>query len=85
MDGELDSKRRPTSTAYSVSCAGVAFCAATAYNPGPVNAVTVWNGSTWSLAQNVPTPSRGGSLYGISCFDHDELHGRRHRRRAARR
>jgi hypothetical protein len=53
---------------YSVSCAGVAFCAATAYNPGPVNAVTVWNGSTWSMAQNVPTPSAGGSLYGISCF-----------------
>jgi hypothetical protein len=53
---------------YSVSCAGVAFCAATALNPGPVNAVTVWNGSTWSLAQNVPTPSAGGALYGISCF-----------------
>ncbi len=53
---------------YSVSCAGLAFCAATAYNPGPVNAVMVWNGSTWSLAQNVPTPGSGGALYGISCF-----------------
>ena len=53
---------------YSVSCAGLTFCAATAYNPGPVNAVMVWNGSTWSVAQNVPTPSTGGTLYGISCF-----------------
>ena len=54
--------------ADSVSCAGLDFCAVSAYNPGPVNSVIIWNGSTWLPAQNVPTPASGGSLYGISCF-----------------
>ena len=53
--------------------------------PGSGQPVTVWNGSTWSLAQNVPTPSAGGSLDGISCFSADELRCRRHERRGRRR
>jgi hypothetical protein len=54
---------------YSVSCAGLTFCAASAYQPGQDNEVAIWNGSSWSLAPNVPTPSTGdSSLYGISCF-----------------
>ena len=54
-------------TAY-VSCAGLTFCAATAGNPGPVNQILTWNGSSWNVAQNVPTPTGGGTLNGISCF-----------------
>jgi len=49
----------------SVSCAGLNYCAATASNPGQVNQVVFWNGSTWSPAQNV---AGAGTLYGISCF-----------------
>ena len=54
---------------YAVSCAGLTFCAASAYEPGQDNVVAIWNGSSWSLAPNVPTPSTGdSSLYGVSCF-----------------
>ena len=49
---------------YSVSCAGLTFCAATAL-ADPLNYVLIWNGSTWSAVQNLPG---SGTLNGISCF-----------------
>ena len=35
---------------------------------GPGQPCLTWNGSAWSMAQNVPTPTGGGTLDGISCF-----------------
>ena len=51
---DLDGDEPPLRTAgssylYSVSCAGADLLrGATAYNPGQVNEVTIWNGSSWS-------------------------------------
>jgi hypothetical protein len=59
-------------TAY-VSCAGLSFCAATAANTGPVNQILTWNGSSWSLAQNVPTPASGGHALRHQLLQRHEL------------